>query len=266
MKKILALLTYLLIFSSCQKTEKFEGHWHLKNKYWGDRFTTLDLIKNSDSIAYYDRYSFNDSQVIKHYENERNLVSGDCGGFFEYKITGKKVHLKNVQDYGDAFGVKYELTKAHKLQDYMNSLLVELTLPEYKNLNNSVKLINDSFIKNLIIGKRKNSNKSDLDSNFVIQIHDRFIKFKDINEWIKSVKNSTRDEDLKFIKFRIVSDINVPLSYIKEINRKLKENNFEKNYLTFLKQDGIETNELFEYLDLNKINLNEKKEIKELTE
>ncbi len=264
MKKLLVLLSYLIIFSSCINSEKLEGHWHLKNEYLGERFLSLDLTKNSDSIAYLDKYSFNDTQRIRHYSKEKELITGECGGYFKYKVNGEKIHLKNVQDYGDYFGIKYELTNSHKLKDYLNNLLVDIVLPKAKNSkkNNYLNFENDNFIKNLIIGKSKETNKTEFQESYKIQTNERFLKLEDVDKWIEHIKNSTSDLELGFIKFRIVSDKNVSLDLIKTINQKLRKKGFEKIYLTYIKEKGM--NDLFEYLDLRKIDFKGKRKLEDL--
>jgi biopolymer transport protein ExbD len=268
MKKILILISYLIIFYSCKNSEKLEGHWHLKNEYSGERFLSLDLIKNSDSIAYFNKYSFNDTQIVRHYSKEKNLITGECGGHFEYKLNGKKVHLKNVQDYGDYFGKQYELTDSHKLKDYLNNLLVDVVLPKVKNSkkNNSINFENDSFIENLVIGKSKEPYKTGFEESYKIQANERFLKLEEIDEWVESIKNRTRDEDFGLIKFRIVSDKNVPLKFIKTINQKIHERGLKKIFLTYLRQNEKGTTELFEYLDLAKIKFKGKVKLQDLVE
>ena len=255
-----------MIFYSCENSEKLEGHWHLQNEYSGERFLSLDLIKNSDSIVYFNKYSFNDTQTVRHYSKEKKLITGECGGYFEYKVNRKKVHLKNVQDYGDYFGKQYELTNSHKLKDYLNNLLVDVVLPKVENSkkNNPVFFENDSFIKNLIIGKSKESNKTKIEESYRIQANERFLKLENINEWIEYIKNSTHDLELDSIKFRIVSDKNVSLDLIQIINQKLQKKGFKKVYLTYIKEKG--KNELFEYLDLRKIDFKGKRKLEDLVE
>ena len=234
----------------------------------GEKFISLDLDKYSDSIAYLDKYSFNDTQTIRHYSKEKNLITGECGGYFEYKINGEKIHLKNVQNYGDYYGKKFELSESHKLKDYLNNTLVSIDLPKVKHSknNNSLNFENDSFIKNLIIGKSKKTNKTEFKENYKIQANERFLKLEEIDEWIESIKNRTRDEDFDLIKFRIVSDKNAPLNIIKTINHKIQEKGLEKVFLTYLKQNKKGMNDLFEYLDLREIDFKGKGKLEDLVE
>jgi len=268
MKKLLVLVSYLIILSSCTNSEKIEGHWHLKNEYLGERFISLDLDKNSDSVAFFDKYSFKDTQKIRHYSKEKELITGDCGGSFEYKITEKKIHLKNVQNYGDYFGKKIELTNSHKLKDYLNNLLVNIDLPivKHSKKNNSLNFENDNFIKNLIFGKSKETTKIEFNEEYKIQANERFLKLEEIDEWVESIKNSTRDEDFDLLKFRIVSDKNAPLNFIETINQKIQEKGLKKVFLTYLRQNEKGTTELFEYLDLAKIDFKGKVKIQDLVE
>jgi hypothetical protein len=261
MEKTLIVVIFIAIFSSCINSEKLSGHWHLKRQNFNKTYISLDVTK--DTIAYLNVNSFNDTETIRHYSKERSLISGECGGDFEYEVDEKKVHLKNTQNFGDYYGEKFELTNSHKLEDYMNTLLVDIVFPKIENRNkvNPVHLKEDLLFKSIIIGKTKDS----IENQYKIQVYDKFLELKGIEKWIESIQKHTSKAELDFIKFRIVSDENAPIKLIKSVTEKLRKKGFKKIYLTCLQQNQ-KKNYLFEYLELKEINLNEEGEIKKLIE
>ena len=267
MNKILIIILFLVGFSNCQKSEKIEGHWHLKrNIEQNEKYVTLDLININDSIAHMSKYSFNDTYEIRHYKETRNLITGDCGGYFEYSVSGNNIHLKNVQDYGDYYGSKHLLSRNHKIEDFYNSLLLDLTLAETKKIKNQISFEDEYFMRNLVIGEKNKSEKKSLKSNYYIQNYSKLINLNKIDEWIENIENSTSDKYLAYLRFRIIVDKNFPLSFLFEINEKLKKRGFKSNYLTFLNSSDLESENLFKYINLNKVEFGKKGKLIELIE
>ncbi len=255
-----------IIFIGCNNSSKIEGHWHFKSEIPNSGYWTLDLINQNDSIAYSNKYTFTPYSII-HSVKEKELITGDCGGLFNYKVdfNGKKIYLKNAQNYGDYIGEKHILNSSHILEDYLKDLLIKITFPRIANPKiNFITFEQESLIENIIIGKPKYSKDVFFKDEYRIQVRNKFIDINNFDEFIESVKEKYLDKELKHLKFRFISDENTPVNLIKFILKKLKNHNFEKNYLTYLKRETKKTEEIFEYINFNSLDLKKDKKVHEI--
>ena len=265
MKNIYLLFFTLIFLFGCNNSKNIEGHWHLTPKIADFEYITLDIINYNDTVAYYEKHTF-DPYKIRHQPKEKYLISGECGGFFSYVANQKYLYMKNVQGYGDYIGEKHELTNSHILKDYRKNLLVDINFPIINNskLIKQDKLPIGSEIENITIGIPKYSKDVFYKEKIRIQVRDKFIEITELDEYIENVKNRYSDEALPFINFRLISDRNVPNELIFLIKEKLNKANFKRVFLTCLKENFNEIGSLFEYIELKNIELNKHGKIKDM--
>ncbi len=259
-------LIILLAFLGCNNESKIEGYWHIKRSESDRDYFTINIQNEKDSIAYCEKYTFN-PYSIRHNLKNKNLITGDCGGFFEYSfnIDGKKIFLKNVQDYGDFVGNKYELTNSQVLKDYEKDLFINISYPRNENLKiESITFKQELLIESIIIGKPKYSKDIFFKDKIRIQVRDKFLELEDVNDFIEDVESRYTDEELKILKFRFVCDKNVTVKFINQVLEKLKEKGFEKNYLTCLKEKPKKIGDIFNYIHLNDLDLSTDTKISDL--
>ena len=237
----------------------------MKPKFADFEYHTLDIVNHRDTLIYSEKYTF-DSYAIRHDSKEKHLIYGGCGGFFSYAANQKYLFMKNVQDYGDYIGEKHKLTNSHILKDYRKNLLIDVHFPKIRNhkLTKLEELPIGSEIENIIIGNPKYSKDVFYKEKIRIQVRDKFIEIKELDEYLEEVKSRYSDDNLPFINFRIISDKNVPNNLIISIKEKLYNANFKRVFLTYLKKDFNELGNLFEYVQLKNIELNNKGKIADI--
>ncbi|WBX77896.1 hypothetical protein PG911_06475 [Tenacibaculum ovolyticum] len=265
MRNIYFLVFNLIFLFGCNNSKKIEGHWHLTPKFVDFEYHTLDIINYNDTVAYSEKYTF-DSYTIRHQPKERYLISGECGGFFSYVANQKYLYMKNVQDYGDYIGEKHELTNSHILKDYRKNLLVNVNFPKISNpkLTKQDELPIGSEIENITIGIPKYSKDVFYKEKIRLQVRDKYIEITELDEYLEEVKSRYSDNNLPFINFRLIADKNVPNQLIITIKEKLNKANFQRVFLTCLKNDFNELGNLFEYIELKNIELNKSKKITDI--
>lgn len=255
-----------VIFVSCDNGSKIEGHWHLKRQNIDTEYWTLDIKNKNDTIADVDNYSF-ESYKIRHFPKEKHLVTGDCGGFFNYKVnfSGAKIYLKNVQDYGDFIGEKHVLNNSHILKDYEKDLFVHIRFPRKTNIKiKSTAFKQRTLTENIIIGRPKFPKDLFYRNKIRIQVRNKFINLKDFEKFIEDVKAGYNDNDLNHLKFRFICDYNITVSFLNPILKKIKSNGFHNNYLTCLKKETKKIGDIFEYVHFNNLDLSVDKKINDL--
>jgi hypothetical protein len=265
MKNLYYLTIIVISLFGCNNDSNIEGHWHLKPEFADFQYQTLDIMNHNDTLIFSEKYTF-DSYEIRHEPQEKYIIFGGCGGFFSYVASSTSLYLYNVQRYGDYIGEKHKLTKSHILKDYRKNLLIDVDFPEISNIK--LKKI-DSLpigieIENIIIGKPKYSKDVFYKEKTRIQVRDKYIEIQDLDEYLNDVKSRYSDNYLPFICFRLIPDKNVSNNLINSIVVKLNKANFNRIYLTCLKKDSNEFDNLFEYVDIKNIELNKEKRIKDI--
>ncbi len=228
-----AILVFFLLGTliSCKQDSRIEGHWHLKRNEFDSIHSTLDILSIDDTSAIENRFSFSRNE-IKHFSEERYLVSGECGGFFTYEIglTGNEIYLSNAQGYGDFYGKRCELTTAHILQDYKQSLLLDLDFPSVQERDFHTSCVSENLlVQSIIIGKGRGLS-ADSDS-IVVQVNDKLVNNVELDRYIAKASQFYHLDGEDCLPFRLVVDKGLSMDDFRSFVRKLEVNGITKIFL-----------------------------------
>lgn len=249
-------ISLLAALWSCSQSDKIVGHWHINRlKSQDSDYYTLDVT--TDTIAYLGKNSINAYSEGEHFQRERRLFfRGGCGsGDFKYKVMGDRIYLENY--LGDWIGIRCGDGCCSKTKDLQDEIQLKIDISEItkSSLPKMSKSLDKAAICSVVVGYDK------LDSckfgEIKVELDGEVKKLNDIDEWLTTVRLKNTPSYFKHIlSFRIIPDKDIKFSELKPILAILEKREIRKIYLTYLKSDFENQEDIFEYIDARLIDWN----------
>ncbi len=271
MKRFFVLiLSFFLI--SCNNSKKIKGHWHinkLDTETGGLKKPYLVMDVGEDTVAFLMTSSVYGTFEGVHLRKKRQLnFPGDCASFhFDYRVRNGRVNLSN--HLGEKYlGEKYKEQDCNKIEHLTKDLKVDIEFMqiagEREELNPREIFFDYYDSENIFVGRPKKEYQKEFGDSVKLQLSFEMASIKDIQAWLK--ERISRYHPHKSPKIKIIADKNVDQDVIEAIACEVSSLGLRHIYLGFLKPDYLNETELLEYVYFDRIRLNPKLSLEQITD
>ncbi len=258
MKNILLAFPFLTLIA-CDSSQKATGHWHIYRE--NDRFKTIYLMDvGEDSVAYYSDPLYGKNEGYYDARDRVLAFPGDCGSMqFKYSITGKSIYLYN--EYGNWRGEKCGDKCCTPIEDFKINLKFDIQFPQVQKMRDSLRIVefeNDRYKEPVILGKLKPEfDYFYEDEEILLELGGKLAEKKHIGDWLAKERSRLREQEQRFLSFKFIVDKDISLKDLKPIVEEFRKHDAPKIWITCLKPDYINQEEMFEHVRVVDIDLNQ---------
>jgi len=229
------------------------------------KYITMDI--SEDSIAFLGKNSiYGTTEGFYNSKEKIIFFPGDCGAFqFEYKLRGGKLYLKNYLE--DHIAERCDSNCCNKLIDFKHDLRTNLTFPKVKTNIETLKpfeVLNKELLENISLGIPKELYNKEYGDTLMLELSRRFATINDISKWVEHARSSRQEAIRDRISFRILADKNLPVKDLMPVINELKKNGVRRIFFTCLKANYETADNMFEYVFIERIDLDEGKTLQEI--
>lgn len=259
MKNILLVFIFLTIVA-CDSSQKATGHWHIYSEK--DRFKTIWLLDvEEDSIAYWSNPLYGKEEGLYIPGNRQLLFPGECGsGQFDYHIIGDNIILNGEYAYTHR-GYRCDDKCCTPIEDFKINFKVDVQFPQVHKLRDSLHIVefkSHRYREPVVIGKLKpDLNYFYENEEIFLELDGKLAQREDIKGWLNREKSYLNESQRPLLSFKFIVDKDIALKDLKPIVEEFRKYDAPKIWITCLKPDYMNQEQMFEHVRVIDIDLNQ---------